>query len=131
MGNRLKNYDKGTLVLKIFDEITRNISVTFYPITPETCENRESCYEDENFYYIQTKKLIQESQNFCTKYNEREQIINEGELIGLLEKLDVLDIYEKDGKRERSRKLPTPKGNTKRYLYINKNKLADLLEKLE
>ena len=65
------------------------------------------------------------------KYNERDQIVNQNELISLLEKLGILDIRETDGKRERSRKLPNPKGNTRRYLYIKKGRLKKLLDQLE
>lgn len=131
MGGRLKNYDKGTLLLKIIEDMLRNATLTIYSLTSENCANGESCYEDGNFYYIQAKTLMQTAQGFCAKYNERDQIVNENELISLLEKTEILEIREKNGKRERSRKLPTPKGNTKRYLYIKKNKLSELLDQLE
>lgn len=130
MGSRLKNYDKGTLLLKVIEDMVRNVKFTIYSLTPENCANGESCYEDERFYYIQAKILMQAAQNFCVKFNEREQIVNESELFGLLERLEILDIRDSCGKRERSRKLPAPKGNTKRYLYIKKGKLKELLEKL-
>lgn len=131
MGIRLKKYDKSTLLLKVIEDMMRNATLTIYSLTSANCANGESCYEDEIFYYIQTKTLMQTAQNFCTRYNERDQIVNENELISLLEKTGLLDIRETNGKRERSRKLPTPKGNTKRYLYIKKGKLNELLDQLE
>ncbi len=131
MGRRLKNYDKSTLLLRAIEDMLRNATLTIYSLTSENCANGESCYEDGSFYYIQAKVLMQKAKSFCAKYNERDQIVNENELISLLEKTGILDIREKDGKRERSRKLPTPKGNTKRYLYIKKGKLSELLEQLE
>ena len=131
MGKRLKSYDKGTLLLKVIEDMMRNVRLTIYSLTPENCANGESCYEDERFFYIQAKILMQAAQNFCMKFSERDQIVNENELISLLEKLEILDIHEINGKRERSRKLPTPRGNTRRYLYIKKAKLNELLDKLE
>lgn len=131
MGSRLKNCDKGTLLLKAIEEMLQNTMLTFYSLSPENCANGETCYEDGSFYYIQSKILMQIAQNFCMKYNERDQIVNQNELISLLEKLGILDIRETDGKRERSRKLPNPKGNTRRYLYIKKGRLKKLLDQLE
>lgn len=131
MGSRLKNCDKGTLLLKAIEEMIHDTTLTFYSLSPENCTNGESCYEDGSFYYFQSKILMQIAQNFCMKYNERNQIVNQNELISLLEKLEILDIRETDGKRERSRKLPNPKGNTKRYLYIKKGRLSELLAQLE
>ena len=131
MGSRLKNHDKGTLVLKVIEDMVRNERLPIYSLNPENSANGEYCYEDTNFFYIQTKILMQAAQSFCVKFNERDQIVNENELIGLLEKLEILDIKESNGKRERSRKLPAPKGNAKRYLYIKKSKLGEHLDNLE
>lgn len=131
MENRIKNHDKTTLLLKVLDDAIHNMDTVFTGLTTESCAKGESCYEDENFFYMQTKELKRMSKEYCAKFFERDQIVTENEIINLLERLEVLDIRENKNGRERSRKLPMPRGNTKRYLYINKERLKEHLEHLE
>lgn len=131
MGDRLKKHDKSSILLKTLDEAINSANTVFTWLTTESCAKGESCYEDNNFYYMQTKKLLQISKEYCSKYLEREQIVTDSEIISLLEKLGLLDIRETNSGHERSRKLPISKGNAKRYLYIKKDRLEELLSQLE
>ena len=94
-------------------------------LSPENCSRMYTVYENDNYLFIQTKELRRLIDGYCRSYGERIEIVNDDEIFGLLERLGGLEILEKsDGKRERSRKLPNPKGNTKRYLYIRKEAIS-------
>src|SRR5699024_9454154 len=59
--------------------------------------------------------------------NKSFSIYSDDELFMLLENLDVLEVEERNGKRNRSRKLPIQRGNALRYLYIKKEKVQQLM----
>lgn len=123
MGDKLVKRDKATLVIEALLEELREYRLIPQKMTAESCRCQEMCYEDECIIYIRSKQLLQLTYEYCKRYHLQFEIVNEDEIIGLLERAQVLDIKERDGKRERSRKLPEPKGNTLRYLYLKKEKL--------
>ena len=126
MEHRIRRRDKGVLVIDVFLEALKNHKIVPVVLNKESCARREAFYEDEGFYYIQTKELRKVVNIYCKTYHESIEIINEDELIGLLEKQGILDILEQDGNRQRSRKLPIQHGNTYRYLYISKKAIGKL-----
>ena len=123
MGEKMDKRDKSRVVIEALLEALREYRIIPQKMTPESCRCQEMCYEDENILYIRSKQLLQVAYEYSQRYHLQFQIVNEDEIIGLLERAQVLDIKELDGKRERSRKLPEPKGNTLRYLYLKKDKL--------
>ena len=128
MENRIKRRDKGVLVVGAITEAVRNHRIVPVTLNAESCGRRESFYEDGEFYYFHAKELRIVVNSYCGTYYEGSEIINEDELIGALEKQQVLEIIEQGGKRQRSRKLPMQRGNTQRYLYINKKALCNFDE---
>lgn len=60
--------------------------------------------------------------------NKASGIYSDDELFMLLENLDVLEVEERNGRRNRSRKLPIQRGNALRYLYIKKERMQQLME---
>ncbi|MCI9216625.1 hypothetical protein AALA78_13030 [Lachnospiraceae bacterium 42-17] len=125
MEMRIMYRDKATLLIDVLrDALEKGILVP-QVLSPENCSRMYTVYENDNYLFIQTKELRRLIDGYCRSYGERIEIVNDDEIFGLLERLGALEILEKsDGKRERSRKLPNPKGNTKRYLYIRKEAIS-------
>lgn len=123
MGEKMDKRDKATLVMEALIEALKEYRIMPQKMTPESCQCQEACYEDDYIIYIRSKQLLQATYEYCKRYHLQFGIVNEDEIIGLLERAQVLDIKETGGKRERSRKLPEPKGNNLRYLYLKKDKL--------
>ena len=79
--------------------------------------------------YVRSKYLLIVAKEYFTKTYSGINIVNEGELISALERLEVIEILLKeDGKRERSRKLPIQRGNRNRYLFVKKEQMKKILE---
>ncbi len=124
MEDRLKRRDKGQIIIRAFLE-SLHVSAVPIELNVQNAERRADFYEDGTFYYIQARRLRQLVEDFCRKYHERVEFISDDEMLGLLEKLGVLEVLEKKSGRERARKLPIQKGNAKRYLYLAKEKLRE------
>lgn len=98
MEHRIRRRDKGTLVIDAITEALNNHQIVPVTLNSESCARKEPFYEDAEFYYFRAKDLRMLVNAYCQTYQERNEIINEEELIGVLEKQQVLDIIEKDGK---------------------------------
>lgn len=128
MESRIQNVDKGLYALRIFNEYLNNGKIQAVSLNETTCKNRCRLYENEEFFFVQSEYLRMIVNEHSRNCGDRINIINNDEIIGHLERLKVLDILEKDGRSEKSRKLPIQRGNTLRYLYIIKLKMKKMLE---
>lgn len=126
MENRIRRRDKGTLILAAFKYAIESGKVVFYDLTEENCKGRWDWYQNESFYFCRAKELRRVVGEYCSAYKEPMQIVNEDDLISALERKQVLEILDVNGKKERARKLPMQKGNTLRYLYLKKSAIENL-----
>lgn len=120
MEERLRQRDKGQIVLDAFSEAIRKSLIIPTMLIRDTDLKDCVLYEDDCFYYIRIRELNRIVADYCKRYKIQCTIINEDELIGLLERKGILDIQEVGGKRERSRKLPFQNVSKQRYLYMRK-----------
>lgn len=127
MQSRIRRRDKATVVLTALKEAISSRSLKPTWLTDETCGLRLSCYEDETCIYIKSTLLKKIVSDYCRIYQEPCLIANKDELFGLLERVQVLDVQEKDKGREKGRKLPKQKGNTLRYMYLLKTQIDKIL----
>lgn len=130
MSVRIKRSDKANLTIEALAMALKNGRLLPLPLNSDNAKLKEECYEDMEILYIRTKELRKITYEYCHEFHEPFEIVNDSEIIGLLERLQVLSITYKNGK-EASRKLPIQKGNTLRYLYIKKGKLQEILENLD
>lgn len=121
----LDNHDKAAVVREALATALKESRIVPAELNEETCKLRLPFYEDEKFYYIRTKELRRIVDDYCVRYHERLQIVNDDEMVSLLERKEWLEIAEQDGQRQRSRKLPAQRGNTLRYLYIRKGEVDE------
>lgn len=119
MEERLKESDRGQIALNALAKAVAEGQVQPVWLTEESCRQREEIYEDLERIFIR-KKELQRLAIAYAKENDLAVVFSEEELIRLMEGLGVLEIYTGAGKNERSRKLPCQRGNTLRYLYVNK-----------
>lgn len=88
-------------------------------------------YEDAEFLYVRAEDLYLYIREFCKKF-EQDFYITKQIMIERLKESEVLDVYEekRDGKviQIASRKLKQGSGNKKRYLYIRKSKIQEILQ---
>lgn len=127
MEYRIQNGDKGIYALKVLEENLKSQQIQITCLNEDTCSKRYKLYENQEFYFIQTDFLRKIVNKYSRKNNDGIEIINRDEIIGHLERLQVLDILEKDGNYQKSRKLPIQRGNALRYLYIKKSEMMRLL----
>lgn len=127
MEYRIQNVDKGIYALQVLEENLKSRQIRTTWLNEDSCSNRNKLYENQEFYFIQTDYLRRIVNEYSRENDDKIEIINSDEIIGHLERLQVLDILEKDGKREKSRKLPIQRGNTLRYLYVRKSAVMRLL----
>lgn len=121
MADRLKQSDKAIIALNALQEALMHKRLKPTQLNEQSGSLRNDCYEDDNFIFIRTRALLILVNNYCREGFNAVDISNENELICLLERLKALDIkYTPSGRKEAARKLPRPKGNTLRYLFIRK-----------
>ena len=128
MSERLRRSDKAIVVIDALKDAIRCKKLQPLMICSDNCRMQGECYQDADMLYIRSKKLMTIVCEYCKDSYIPMDIVNKEELFGLLERLQILDVYEKDGKREKSRKLPEPKGNSLRYMYIKKSVLFSINE---
>lgn len=129
MEERLRYRDKAQTVLEAFADVILHAYIIPVWLTAETCSECHGFYENEQFYFIQTKELQRIVSEYCARYKIQCALVNNDELVQLLERKGLLDVYEVKGRRERARKLPIQHGNCLRYLYINKARMEECQEK--
>lgn len=128
MEERIKKRDHVTVVLEAFMKAIESSEIVPLKLNCESCVRRHTLYEDDEYYYIQTKELWRITNNYCRQNYKSFSISNEDAMIGLLERRQILDVLEKEKGRERSRKLPIQHGNTQRYLFLKKEAIRKLEE---
>ena len=121
---RLQGMDKGRLVIQAFGEAMKNAKIIPVWLTEDTAADEHDFYEDTTYFYVRCRELRRITNEYCRQYQEAAEIINEEELLGILEKLDLLEIYMNGKSKQRSRKLPVQRGNRLRYAWIKKDALS-------
>ena len=128
MALRIKSHDKGRVMIMALNDALISGKLSPVVLTSETAPKRFECYQNEEILFIQTRRLSQVVNQYCKEFGQSCEIINEDEAISLLQRLQVLEVAEQNGKRISSRKLPVQRGNALRYLYINKEKFMNICE---
>lgn len=127
MEEKVRLRDKGILILDALLYAVDHHIIKPVELTKETCSQKLTVYENDEFYFIQIRELRRLVSEYVSTYRENREIVNDDELCSELEKKDAIEIYiKKDGSRERARKLPVQRGNTLRYLYIKKAALEGM-----
>ena len=86
--------------------------------------------EDSEYFFVQTAVAYQCTKQFCNISGYQFTLITKDQVLDFLEDSGVLDI--KFGKKkERARKLLGVKNNPRRYLYIDRQKMAEFLKKFD
>lgn len=122
---KFKKTDKGFIVLHALTEAIETKKIQPIKLTNESCKIKAIAYEDERRFFIQTDILKKIAEEYCAYLKIEIIFISEDEIISVLDRLEVLEVYEKGANRERSRKLPIQRGNHLRYLYIVKAALQN------
>lgn len=125
--DNMSRRDKGRLVLEVLEMAVESGQIVPVELNEKSCSQRHDCYEDDKYIYIRFQLLKQLADRHLSMLNKASGIYSDDELFMLLENLDVLDVEERSGKRNRSRKLPIQRGNALRYLYIKKEKVQQLM----
>lgn len=93
-------------------------------------KNSARIYQDEKFYYISIVKLIEITTAYCRKVNQPMIVLGEKAVAKILDNEALILTKQENGGVRRSHKLPGfPSGS--RYLYINKQKVNQYLQKIE
>ena len=124
MENRARRRDKADLVVEAFVDAIKKGFVKAVQLNRITSRERCDVYEDEKHYFVRARTLRCLVNQYSLTNQENVEIVNDDELIGLLERIRVLEVYERqDGTVSRSRKLPIQTGNALCYLYLKKEAL--------
>ncbi len=84
--------------------------------------------EDDTIYYIRSETAYTITKNYCSKYDIPIALINTKAVIPALEQTNVLIL---SSSKERARKLPNNSKDSRRYLYIDKEKMEEVLSTSE
>lgn len=84
--------------------------------------------EDDTIYYIRSETAYTLAKNYCSKYDIPIALINTKAVIPALEQVNVLLL---SSSKERARKLPNNSKDSRRYLYIDKEKMEEVLSASE
>lgn len=124
---KIEEKNKGKLAIQAFGKALETAEIAPVELNEQTCQQRKDLYEDRSRYYIRSQILKRLVDQYSSKWCTEKKIFSNEELLMLLENLNVLEIEENAGKRIRSRKLPIQKGNSLRYLYLNKESVRNIL----
>ena len=125
--DNMSRRDKGRWVLEVLEMAVESGQIVPVELNERTSSQKQDCYEDGEYFYIRYQALKQLADRRLGMLNKPFGIYSDDELFMLLENLDVLEVEERNGKRNRSRKLPIQRGNALRYLYIKKEKVQQLM----
>lgn len=129
MQQYIRRVDKGVCILRALDEVLKRGQIQTKELNENTCSQSLEIYDSEQILYIRSVYLITIVKGYFLKTYSSMDVISTDEVIGELERLEVIDILVKnDGKKERSRKLPLQRGNKNRYLYLKKEKMREILD---
>lgn len=124
----LATTDDGTVILQALEEALYDNSSLVKPVDAIHKNDNAIAYMDKDFIYIQQKKLYVITKKFCQKYDIK-KYMTQDMIAQKLEEKDILEcIKNTKGHTERSRKLKQGQGNTKRYLYIKRGKMDEILD---
>lgn len=79
-------------------------------------------------FYIRSETAYTLAKNYCSKYDIPIALINTKAVIPALEQANVLLL---SSSKERARKLPNNSKDSRRYLYIDKEKMEEVLSASE
>lgn len=127
-GEKAKHRDKSYVVVSALQDAFLHGKIRPEILTAENAPQKLCCYEDEEFVFVRTKFIKNVVNEFCTANNELFNVKEDGEMIDLLEKINLLDIHVTKKGRERSRKLKIQNENDFRYLYLKKSVIRDLFK---
>lgn len=120
----IMQHDIGAVLIASLMEAINNVKLKIKMIKNSDCYDLAAIYQDEYNIYIQSKEVGRIFKEYVNKYNFDINLTGCSSIASHLEAKDVLEIkINSDGSKERARKLPIQKGNAKRYLWINKQKL--------
>lgn len=127
MQTRFRRRDKAYLIVDALMHSIYQQKVVPITLTNQSSMERYDIYEDKDFIFVRSSYLRKIVNDFAHEYGEGSVVLNKEELIGLLERVNVLSIIERESKREASRKLPVQSGNTLRYLFLDKKRMQEIL----
>lgn len=125
--DNMSRRDKGRWVLEVLEMAVESGQIVPVELNERTSSQKHDCYEDGEYFYIRYQALKQLADRRLGMLNKSFGIYSDDELFMLLENLDVLEVEERNGRRNRSRKLPIQRGNALRYLYIKKERMCQLM----
>lgn len=127
---QLANLDVVGEILQALDEVLLSRKGEVKPIAEIQRQDMCFAYVDENFIYIQQKELYIIVKNYCIRYGH-DFYLQRGDLVTKLKEQDVLEcVKNSEGHLEAARKLQQGKGITRRFLYIKRKRMKEILEKL-
>ncbi len=127
MDARARKRDKGQFVIEAFLDALKRGTISPIQLNKTTSQEKNDLYENERLYFARANSLRCLTNQYALMHQEQIEIINDDELIGALERIKVLEVYErKDGSISRSRKLPIQSGNALCYLYLKKSALKEM-----
>lgn len=122
----LATTDDGTVILQALEEAMYDNSSLIKSV--DRIHEEALAYMDKDFIYVQQKELYVITKKFCQKYDIK-IYMTQDMIAQKLEEKGVLEcIKNAKGHTERSRKLKQGQGNTKRYLYIKRGKMDEILD---
>lgn len=120
--------DPGILILTALSDAILSGNYNIISRSEYTIKS-EAILEDDTAYYIRSETAYLITKNYCAKYDIPIALINPKAVIPALEQLNVLILSSTS--KERARKLPNNQKDSRRYLYINKEKMAEILSDSE
>lgn len=127
MHEKVKCADKSQIVIRALTEALNTERLKPLELNKEAMKKEESTFEDTEYFYIRASELRRISNEYARYYRIGQEILNEQELINLLERLGMILVKHGANKPDKSHHLPKSNGvNSKRYLYIKKERLAEL-----
>lgn len=128
MEEMMKARDKSLLPLLALTESIQNRRIAPVELSSGSAPNKARLYENETTYFIRMEALKDIIIEYCKTHHEVLANCSTEAILSWLLQQEVLEVHMRNGRSENSRKLPIQNGNALRYLYINKNKLKEILE---
>lgn len=101
------------------------------PIEEISRQNYGLAYYDENFIYVQLEDLYRWTKEYCAKYDVN-FYLQKSMIAEKLKEKNVVECVTNSKKQEEcARKLKQGKGNTRRYLYLKRKRIEELLNQGE
>ena len=128
MEQRLRQYDKGLVVLEAIGDALETGKLQPLEDTPNNCKLKKACYINEHFIFLQLRLLHNIVYDYVHENHMNVHFQSKEEILQLLLQRKVIESRDYGGITENVHKLPQPKGNTKRYLHILRDRLREELK---